>query len=78
MSEVDKLDDTIDHRVSQCYQRINTAQRNAVNKLLDKLLHKEPMSIIPVLLISWIKRNEAVVIPQPAPLQKLIVIFIKD
>ena len=40
MSEVDKLDDTIDHRVSQCYQRINTAQRNAVNKLLDKLLHK--------------------------------------
>ena len=29
------------------------------------------MSIIPVLLISWIKRNEAVVIPQPAPLQKI-------
>ena len=36
---------------------------------------KEPMSIIPVLLISWIKRNEAVVTPQPAPLQKLIVDF---
>ena len=38
MGEVDELDDAVDHRVAESDQRVDAAERNPVDELLQNLL----------------------------------------
>jgi hypothetical protein len=42
MGEIDHADDAVDHRVADGDQAIDRAQRDAVDELLDEILHAVP------------------------------------
>ena len=42
VGEVDELDDAVDHGVAQGHQRINAAQRHAVDQLLKENFQNNP------------------------------------